>query len=82
MAQGAAKNNADALASKSTSDDNRNGRREQARARLAQIKQGALWRSFQRALDLDLAERTPDTRIIRTLVHRAWRNAYLDRGVA
>ena len=43
---------------------------------IAQHREQALWRTFQLALEVDLNERTAESKLLRTLAHRAWGNAF------
>ena len=53
-----------------------------ASAQFAVNNDRLLWRMYLRALELDLIERTPESRLLRTLAHRAWRDAFLAEGAA
>lgn len=38
----------------------------------------ALWRTFQLALEVDLIEHTPESKLLRTLAHRTWGAVFLE----
>lgn len=48
---------------------------------IAQRRERMLWQTFQLALEVDLNERTAESRLLRTLAHRAWGDAFLGRRV-
>ena len=47
---------------------------------LNRLNVDALWRAHQRAVELDLAERSPASRILRMLAFSAWRSEFLGDG--
>ncbi len=47
---------------------------------LASSAERMLWRTFQLALEVDLLERTPESKLLRTLAHRTWGDVFLADG--
>ncbi len=41
-----------------------------------------LWSTFRLAVDVDLAEHTLESHVLRTLAHRVWRDSFLADGAA
>lgn len=77
----AARIHADTLAGKSYAEDNPRARAASitapASTLLARNRERQFWAAHVRAVDLDLSERTPEARILRSLAFAAWREAYL-----
>lgn len=80
LQRGAAGNQSTAFAGRTNPDHSGDCRPDQARKRLAQLNVNALWRAHQRAIEFDLAEKSPASRILRFLAFAAWREAFLADG--
>ena len=53
-----------------------------ASTQLSRNRERLLWAAHVRAVELDLSERTPESRILRRLAHVAWRDVFLADGAA
>ena len=77
IAQGAAENFSDICTARCTTEDT-----VIQVVTFAQHHERALWRAFKLALDVDLIELTPASKLLRNLAYQARREVYVDLDAA